>query len=432
MEHAGKKPVFSREAPRVNIHQLSTVQHLQKKLNGQPGQQTTYHRSWWHSPLVGYASSFLFGAVAFLINWLQTIGTMHTYFVGVLYVIGTFLVAWMWGTAPALLSLVVGVVCVDYLVIPPLHTFSLDLWSVLVDLVPFIVLQLLILWLIAKQKQHASQLLCAQQEIARYAEHVAEGNQQLTESNQALAQSNAQLEHANRVKDQFLSMASHELRTPVTSIHGHIQLLMRRLKKQSEQPPEMLPLRDALGKVDEQTRRLTDLVNDLLDLNRLRSGKMSICQAPFDLRALCREVGEEQQTLTGRVIDLRLLADPVVVHADARRLSQVVTNLVSNALKYSPTNARVCVEVQQHSGEVILAVHNEGSVLSKEQQETIFEPFYRCPEVQSSAIPGWGLGLAISKEIIVQHGGRLWVESSKEKGTTFFVALPLPTSLESV
>jgi signal transduction histidine kinase len=110
-------------------------------------------------------------------------------------------------------------------------------------------------------------------------------------------------------------------------------------------------------------------VNDLLDLNSLRSGKMSICLAPFDLRALCREVVEE---------------------------------------------------------------HNEGSVLSKEQQETIFEPFYRSPDAQSSATPGWGLGLAISKEIIVQHGGRLWVESSKEKGTTFFVALPLPTSSESV
>lgn len=355
---------------------------------------------------------------------------MHLYFVGVLSAIWTLLIAWVWGTAPALLSLVVGVVCIDYLVIPPRHTFSLDLWSVLGDFVPFIVLQLLILWLIAKQKKHASHLLLARQEIARYAEDVAEGNQRLTEINQALAQCNARLEHANRAKDTFLSMVSHELRTPVTSIHGYLQLLMRRLKKQSEQHPEMLPLHDALGKVDEQTRRLTDLVNDLLDLNSLRSGKISIHLAPVDLCALCREVVEEHQALTGRVIDLRLPADPVVVHADARRLAQVVNNLVSNALKYSPTNARIWVGVQQQPGEAILAVQNEGSVLSKAQQERIFEPFYRCPEVQSSAIPGWGLGLALSKEIVERHGGRLWVESSKEKGTTFFVALPFPTGSE--
>jgi signal transduction histidine kinase len=216
-------------------------------------------------------------------------------------------------------------------------------------------------------------------------------------------------------------------------------LLLRRLKRQSAQNPELLPVCDSLGKVDEQTRRLTDLVNGLLDINTLRSGKMPVHLALCDLRCLCRRVVEEQQALAGRSIDLRLPADPVVVQIDEGRLSQVVSNLLSNALKYSPANTLIRVEVSQRPGEVILAiyeailaVHNEGPMLSKAQQEAIFEPFYRSPDAQSSTTPGWGLGLAICKEIVMQHSGRIWVESSEEKGTTFFVALPLSTSSESV
>ncbi|WP_244422491.1 sensor histidine kinase [Ktedonobacter racemifer] len=147
--------------------------------------------------------------------------------------------------------------------------------------------------------------------------------------------------------------------------------------------------------------------------------------------SLRQQVIEEQQSQTDRSIDLRLPADPVVVQADDRRVSQVVSNLVTNALKYSPANTPIGVEISQRPGEAILAVSNESPVLSQEQQKTLFEPFYRSPEARSSATPGWGLGLAICKEIVLQHSGRIWVESSEEKGTIFFIALPLPTSSES-
>jgi signal transduction histidine kinase len=334
----------------------------------------------------------------------------------------------------------------DYWLVPPIGNFDFFLWPDIASFAPFILIQLIVLSMVVIQKKYHQRLLLANQAISQQTKELAENNQALLESNarldkanQALAQSNARLEHANCTKDQFLSMASHELRTPVTSIHGHIQLLMRRLKRQSAQNPELLPVYDSLGKVDEQTRRLTDLVNDLLDINTLRSGKMPVHLALCDLRCLCRKVVEEQQALAGRSIDLRLPADPVVVQVDEGRLSQVASNLVSNALKYSPANTLIRVEVSQRPGEVILAiyeailaVHNEDSVLSREQQETIFEPFYRSPKAQSSTTPGWGLGLAICKEIVMQHSGRIWVESSEEKGTTFFVALPLSTSSESV
>jgi signal transduction histidine kinase len=177
--------------------------------------------------------------------------------------------------------------------------------------------------------------------------------------------------------------------------------------------------------VEAQTYRLNLLVNDLLNLSSLRSGKLPLQIAPCDVCLLCRNVVEDQRALVDHLIDLKLPHDPLILQADEGRLSQVVINLVVNAIKYSPPDSIVCVDVSLKGTLLILAVHNNGSVIPQEQQENIFEPFYRTREAQTSATQGWGLGLAISKEIVEQHGGRLWVESSEEKGTTFFVALPL-------
>jgi signal transduction histidine kinase len=180
-----------------------------------------------------------------------------------------------------------------------------------------------------------------------------------------------------------------------------------------------------LEKVEAQTGYLRTLVEDLLSFSSLRSAKMPLHVAAYDLCRLCREVCEGQALLTNRQIDLRLPPDPLILQGDQGRLSQVVTNLVTNAIKYSPPESVVRVEIYPGPTQALLSVHNDGSILSEEQQKAIFEPFYRTPEAQQSATPGWGLGLAISKEIVEQHQGRLWVESWEGKGTTFFVALPM-------
>lgn len=384
----------------------------------QKHRQADHRHSWWHSPLLGYPLAVLFVASAFLIPMSEKFVGLQDLFVEPPFVIATLLVGWFWGIGPALLALLLEVLAVDYWLIPYTPgVIDFFLWPEIASFAPFILIQLIVLVLVIVQKNYRQQLLHANQVITQHAEKLAE--------------SNAQLEQADRVKDQFLSMVSHELKTPVTGIQGYVQLLLHRLKKQSIQNPEWLPMYDTLSKVDEQTRRLTELVNDLLDINTLRSGKMPVHLASCELCCLCREVVEEQQALVGRPIDLRLPADPVTVQVDNRRFPQVVSNLVSNALKYSPKNTPILVEVSQRPGEAILAVHNESPVLTKEQQKALFEPFYRSPEAQSSTTPGWGLGLAICKEIVVRHNGRIWVESSAEKGTTFFVALPLPTSSES-
>lgn len=392
----------------------------------QHNQQHTGHRhSWWHSPLLGYPFAILFAACAFLIPLSEKFSDVQDFFVAPPFVIAMVLVGWLWGIGPGLLTLLLGVLALDYWIVPPFGDISFFLWPDVVSFAPFILMQLVVLGMVVAQRKYRQQLIHANQAISQQA-------QELATSNQAYIASNARLKQADQVKDQFLSMASHELRTPVTSIQGQVQLLLRRLKRQSAQSPGLLPVCDALSKMEEQTRRLTDLVNDLLDINTLRSGRMPIHLAPGDLCCLCRQVAEEWQALSGRSIDLRLPADPVIVQIDNERFSQVVGNLVANALKYSPAHTPVRVEVQKPGSitraiyEVILAVHNEDSVLPPEQQETLFEPFYRGPKVQSSATPGWGLGLAICKEIVVQHSGSIWVESSEEKGTTFFVALSCP------
>lgn len=403
------------------IHQ-EHLQHIQiKKQKQLPQQQTNQPYAWWRSPLVGYALSLVFVLGAFVAPIFGKIEHIHDYFIGVPFVVGTFIVGWIWGFGPGLVSLIAGALATDYWLTPPLHTLTFYRWPDAASFIPFVGIQLLVLYLITRQKKYRQKLLTTQQEASRQAEELAK-------SNQALAQSNAQLEQANQMKDQFLSMASHELRTPVTSIHGYLQLLIRRLKKQSSTIPELVSVHDSLVRVDQQTRRLTNLVNDLLDMNSLRMGKMPLRLAPCNLGSLCQKVIAEQKAVSERSIDLQLPPNPIIRQVDAERLSQVMSNLVTNAIKYSPEQAAICVEVSQKAQEGILTVHNDGSVLSPEQQTAIFEPFYRSPAVQASSTPGWGLGLAISKAIVEQHQGRLWVESSEETGTTFFVALDLDDS----
>ena len=142
-------------------------------------------------------------------------------------------------------------------------------------------------------------------------------------------------------------MASHELKTPITSIRGQAQLGMLRLKKQAELPPELKPVRTSLERIDQQTHRLNSLVDDLLDLSILSAGKIKLRSTRCDLGELCREVIIEQQSLSGRAIKLKLPPSSILLLADCERLSQIITNLVSNAIKYSAENSVIQVCISQ-------------------------------------------------------------------------------------
>lgn len=228
-----------------------------------------------------------------------------------------------------------------------------------------------------------------------------------------------------RLRDNFLTMASHELKTPMTTILGQAQLMLRRISRIPELSSDMKVVRGALESIDGQTRRLNTLVDDLLDLYTIRAGKVELRLQPCNLTDICQEAVNEQRLLTGRTIHLDVPVAPVIMHADEDRLAQVVVNLVTNALKYSPEENAVQVIVDKRRDIGIVEVYDNGPGIHGEELTHIFEPFYRCSNVRATANSGLGLGLAICKEVVERHGGRIWCRSRVGKGSVFIVEMPI-------
>ncbi|MFH0809965.1 MAG: ATP-binding protein [Pseudomonadota bacterium] len=225
-----------------------------------------------------------------------------------------------------------------------------------------------------------------------------------------------QLEEAGRLKDEFLSMASHELKTPVTSIQLLSELVMRHPDRVKPQHMET---------VLRQANQLTSLINDLLDVSRLELGRMPVEMRPLDLAALVRDSCERHTSLcadhpTACLID----SLPVQVNGDPVRLEQVFCNLFDNAHKYTPKGRRIRVGLTQRDGKALLQVDDEGLGIAPEHLPHIFERFYK-PGPRQAVYSGLGVGLYITREIVKNHGGRIWAESEPDKGSTFFVELPL-------
>lgn len=354
------------------------------------------HLPWWRKPLVGYLLTVPLLAMIMLFPLLFVQVSVYTDLVGFPVFLMTVLIAGLWGTGPAIVVIVFGILSLNLFFRPPAESLLYE-WSETLPLLPLLLAQLVVA-LITSQRESARQ-----QELQRHA---------------------SELEQANQTKDQFLSIASHELKTPITVIRAQVQFNLRRLAKQQELPPEVAPLREMLEQVDRQTQHLQGLVNDFLDLSILREGRMPFRPAPCDLTAKCREVIEKQQTISSRSMILQAPSTPIILKADCERIGQVIINLVTNAIKYSPETSTVLISIRQSNTGATLQVHNDGQPIPLQQQKRIFEPYYRTPNARSSQEKGWGLGLAICKEIVERHQGRIWVESSSERGTNFFVWLP--------
>jgi signal transduction histidine kinase len=237
---------------------------------------------------------------------------------------------------------------------------------------------------------------------------------------------------AERRKDEFISMASHELKTPVTSLKGFIYILRRRLAKQGD-----AQILHSLTRMDAQLNKLTDLISDLLDISRMQAGKLSLRAEPFDLDALIDETVETVQAATSThqlLIEGRTGAQVV---GDQERLGQVFVNLLTNAIKYSPRADKVRVRLARDGEreQAIVSIQDFGIGIDKTHHERIFERFYQVTDPEEKTYPGLGIGLYISCEIVTRHHGRMWVESRKGEGATFSVALALlgadePTALD--
>ncbi|HKS69543.1 MAG TPA: HAMP domain-containing sensor histidine kinase, partial [Ktedonobacterales bacterium] len=246
---------------------------------------------------------------------------------------------------------------------------------------------------------------------------------------------------ATRRMNDFLGIASHELRTPLTSVTANVQMAERALRPLAEaersRPADnseatLRHAHEMLERAKRQVTRLDRLVGDLLDASRIQANKLELRWEICDLRAVVREAVEAQRAAwPARSITLAVpRGGPVVVRADADRVGQVVTNYLTNALKYSVSDRPVAVRLRRQRGSVRVEVHDEGLGLSAEQQSHLFERFARAPGIEqlSGSGVGLGLGLYICKTIVERHGGRLGVESAPGTGSTFWFTLPLPPS----
>ncbi|HKV57351.1 MAG TPA: ATP-binding protein [Ktedonobacteraceae bacterium] len=221
-------------------------------------------------------------------------------------------------------------------------------------------------------------------------------------------------------KDDFLGIASHELKTPLTSLKAYAQLLERRFRHEGDARSAEL-----LQKMDAQLNKLTGLVEDLLDATRIEGGQLLFHPSLFDFNTLIEEVVEEtQRTTTGHII-VKELAASVTISADRDRIGQVVTNLLTNAIKYSPQAATVVMKTVRTDDAIIISVQDFGIGIPEEKQPHIFERFFRVGGETRITYPGLGLGLYISAEFVKRHRGSIWVESAEGKGTTFSFSLPL-------
>ena len=230
-------------------------------------------------------------------------------------------------------------------------------------------------------------------------------------------------EQALALRDHFLSVASHELKTPLTSILGNIQLLQRRVNRENS-----LNARDqrTLQIIADQTNRLNKMILSLLDISRIESGQLSIERGPVDVSALVsRVVDEVQSTLGEREIEVCSSSRSLVVHGDEIRLEQVFQNLVQNALKYSRPPAPIVVAVKQCDTSVCVEVRDSGIGIPEAALPQLFERFYRAGNVRGGDIGGMGIGLFVVREIVELHNGQVTVESIEGQGSTFTVRLPL-------
>lgn len=228
-----------------------------------------------------------------------------------------------------------------------------------------------------------------------------------------------QAQAAIHARDEFLSIAAHDLRTPITSLRGFAQVLIRRLDRAGAVEPQQL--RKALTNIDKQSQKLTTLVAQLLDITRLEANRLVLDRQLTDVSALVRELVQRVQITTTHPISLSIKAD-LVAQLDALRMEQVLTNLLDNAIKYTPDGSSIIIQVSSQHDAVCIIVADQGGGIPPEHRPYIFERFYRAPE--SAATQGMGLGLYISRQIVELHGGKIWAEFPDDGSTRFVIKIP--------
>ncbi|GAB4174743.1 MAG: hypothetical protein Fur005_36610 [Roseiflexaceae bacterium] len=228
-------------------------------------------------------------------------------------------------------------------------------------------------------------------------------------------------QQAVTLRDRFLAMASHDLRTPLTALLGQAQLLERRLGREAANEA----LRRSARVITQQARRLQRLVAQLLDVSRVQSDRLVVDLQPIDLCRVLEEIAEDiRPTLHEHSLVLHYPSQPIQVLGDELRLGQVFHNLIANAIKYSPDGGVVRVELTTSATSAIVQVSDSGIGIPIEAQQHLFERFYRAPNAEALRVEGMGIGLFVVREIVQRHGGSITVVSAEGQGSRFTVNLP--------
>ena len=253
----------------------------------------------------------------------------------------------------------------------------------------------------------------------------------------------AAAEAASASKSAFLSSVSHELRTPLTSVVGFSRLIRRRLDEvifpevpagDPKRDRAMRQVSENLAIIVEEGERLTALINDTLDLAKIEAGRMEWRREPVDIADVITRATSATASLvdgSGPELVVEVEAGLPLLTGDRDRLIQVVINLISNAVKFTPSGSITCAAMQDAAGGVVVSVTDTGIGIAPEDHERIFEQFGQADDVLSDTPRGTGLGLAICREIVEHHGGRLWLESEVGKGSRFSFTLPVASASEA-
>lgn len=242
---------------------------------------------------------------------------------------------------------------------------------------------------------------------------------------EAEQQARTSAQEAVRVRDAFLSVASHELKNPLTVVLGQAHLLQRRATQEGRFSERDLR---ALTMISDQAQRLNALITALLDISRIESGQLTIEREPLDLCAVTRRVvAAVQPSLTQHTLVCIIPDTPLMVEGDTLRLEQVFTNLVGNAIKYSPYGGEITVQVTQQENCIAVAIRDQGIGIPQEALPHLFQRFYRAPNAVGHRVTGTGIGLYVVKELVTLHGGTITVASSEGEGSTFTIHLPRAT-----
>jgi len=241
----------------------------------------------------------------------------------------------------------------------------------------------------------------------------------LEQSNNATRKTYREIEQLSKLRSEFVSIVSHEFRTPLTGIQGFSEMI----RDENLTLPE---IREYAGDINKDSRRLARLITDMLDLDRMESGRMTLNSEPVDLNRIVAETAAQFRLRSAdHPIELRLDAGLQSLLGDSDRLTQVVTNLISNAIKYSPSGGAVELRTERAGTTATLTVTDHGMGIPTEQLEKIFERYSRVETAETRGIQGIGLGLPIVRQIVLLSRGKVWATSESGQGSVFHVQLPL-------